>query len=1565
MVLLFLLIVGAVNLPFVHKFLTAKTNSVLESKGIPVHIGKITLLLNGKIGISELAFILPPKDTIIYAQKVSVDVSPLPLFSKKVIVNDITLNKAVINILTDTVTGNLQLMQAFNSSEKTNKKPEQTDETNEKKNPWDIDLKNVLLKNIRFVYSDLTGGIIVKQNLDKAEIDFNQFSLLKQQIDVGNVEIVKPEGLVAVWKGIEKPLKESESSAAWRFSLENLDITDLLFTLDQPDAGQQMDVSLKNGNISLEKLDLATREILVQKVKLVDPRVTFSGIEKPVEINEEKEKEVTFSIPVFSWIIKADQAIIDNGFLTIKTEGLTNDTTSNKWFPFHDLNASFSQIGISPGGYHLNMEKLSFGMSDELEIDSGSLQFDSDSLQNIALKINLSALINEKTSWLKKENHLKFLTDISGNSEVLKINQLGLESTSGLRINIDGKLLNPSQMQESEFDLHIASGTISRAQLAPIIHQFSPKTELPSFKPFTFSGSIRNSVIKPVFSLAIKSESGQIDASGSFNANNTSGELQATLTNILLSEMMGETYPENFTGNIQLQGKIGSGKMPQGSGIIQIDSVRFNNKTTKNISINASAENDLAEISIITADTALNLNLNGHFMWDKSNAYSGDLKGYFDVDLTGMNLYSKPFTGKGNIDGSFGFKPDGIDASIDLDNLSLSNDKSNTVLTSTSFNLNANDTIIVSDFNSDFIKTHFESRASIKEFTTALDSIRLKNIVNLDSANFINLGAFKNIEYFEFTSTIRHDSVFNLFYPDSVLNFSNINVDIGKKGIDSITRGSITTEWIVFNKIKSINPAVLARFDHDRLTFEIKTEGIVEEEIQFGKLGLKVDVFPSYLSSNLTVEDKEGNVLHQIGFDAERKNDLVIFKSTEPDWIINKNPWTLSPPEFITWNQVTKKLIAKLDMHFDDRYIGFKGENTESLELTLNNIEFKNFALPFIVDIMPDGKIDGKVKYHKTQNDNLDANLQFSKFNWKNVSFNSITINGKLVADSTGVKESDILIIADDSISTSIQFVSNSILKEFQLKSKFNNLHFQIIEPFVKEFASNLHGSTDGNITIVKKNSKMAFDGDIKFNDFGLKVIPLKTWLTIPDNKIEIQQNKFIFNNFTVIDSLKRPLTINGNINFINKDDINADLKVEADKIQLMNTTESKDSPLFGSIIVKSGLSIKGSLFSPTIKGNIELESGTNLTYQLIQDLSVKGSQSDVVFATITDSLGVIYPENENKGKTTKMPMIETTIRINPRSVFNVKVEDLYTIDIAIAGDGLLNYNMLPNNTMSLNGDYQISSGNCKLKITGWPLKNFNISRGSSVSWNGSVENPVLNLEATTKVRGSYTNPIDNKSRVVDFVVSMKLKNKLSDLEIIFGVQSSDQYITSVLSSLSSDEMMRQAVNLLLFETIEIPGIESSSNYLSSQINSFWESQLNSLASTKMNKTKLSFGIDSYNQSTAAGGKQEKTSFTYEMERKFMNDRATVKISGKLNDYNEGAYQTNSLFENFIFEYALDSLNTKNLKLYQKRDYEDMLEGEVVKYGAGFLYRKNYKKLSDIWQRKKRLKLENKKDSIN
>jgi len=273
---------------------------------------------------------------------------------------------------------------------------------------------------------------------------------------------------------------------------------------------------------------------------------------------------------------------------------------------------------------------------------------------------------------------------------------------------------------------------------------------------------------------------------------------------------------------------------------------------------------------------------------------------------------------------------------------------------------------------------------------------------------------------------------------------------------------------------------------------------------------------------------------------------------------------------------------------------------------------------------------------------------------------------------------------------------------------------------------------------------------------------------------------------------------------------------------------------------------------------------------------------------------------------------------------------------------------------MSLSGIYEIQQGKAELKIIGWPRKYFTITPGSTLRWNGKLEDPELQLVTTSKVRGSYLNPVDNKNREVDFIVYMKLANRLSQLEIVFDVISADQYLTTVLGTLSKEERMRQAINLLIFERIELPNMTSSSSYVTQQINQFWESQLNQFTKSAIKGVDISFGVNTYTGASEGGGEQEYTSLSYEVKKEMFQERGSVIVSGKMNDNSPSSSQTNNMIENFTFEYALDTNRSKYLKVYRQQNYEDLLEGEVTKSGVGFIYRKNYDRLRDIWRRKKK-----------
>ena len=312
-------------------------------------------------------------------------------------------------------------------------------------------------------------------------------------------------------------------------------------------------------------------------------------------------------------------------------------------------------------------------------------------------------------------------------------------------------------------------------------------------------------------------------------------------------------------------------------------------------------------------------------------------------------------------------------------------------------------------------------------------------------------------------------------------------------------------------------------------------------------------------------------------------------------------------------------------------------------------------------------------------------------------------------------------------------------------------------------------------------------------------------------------------------------------------------------------------------------------------------------------------------------------------------------MEIDPATKINISLsKKLYNIGIISQGGGVLNYSMLVNNQVNLTGKYEINEGTADVKMTGWPNKSFKITKGGFLRWDGKLEDPEINFEAVNKVRSSYTNPVDNKPRDVDFNVTLKLSKRLSALDVLFSINTPDQYLMSIINTLSPEEQMRQAITILLFAKIDLPGISTSSDYMTEQVNQIVATQLNQLTKTTFKGIDISFGIDSYVQATQSGGQETKTSLSYEVKRSLLNNRAQIEVSGRLNDVNKQPGASDLSMNNFSFEYRLDSAATKFFKVYNEHSYEDVFEGEVIKTGIGITYRKSYPTLGDIWRKEKK-----------
>jgi len=238
------------------------------------------------------------------------------------------------------------------------------------------------------------------------------------------------------------------------------------------------------------------------------------------------------------------------------------------------------------------------------------------------------------------------------------------------------------------------------------------------------------------------------------------------------------------------------------------------------------------------------------------------------------------------------------------------------------------------------------------------------------------------------------------------------------------------------------------------------------------------------------------------------------------------------------------------------------------------------------------------------------------------------------------------------------------------------------------------------------------------------------------------------------------------------------------------------------------------------------------------------------------------------------------------------------------------------------------------------------------------MDDPELNLKALNRVSTYYVNPVDGKQRPVDFDVILQLSGYLADLDVLFTINTPDQYLMSTINALSPEERMRQAISILLFESIDLPGISSSSDYMTQQVNQILSSQLNQLTQSAFKGVDISFGLDTYSTSSQSGGEQTNTSLSYEVRKSLMNDRAQIEVSGRMRDVNQTPGASDLSLSNIAFEYSLDSAATKFLKVYNEHTYDDVFEGEVIKTGIGVSLRKRYRKFGDIWKREKKKKKE-------
>ncbi len=1595
LLVLVILLVAGVNLPFSQRAITEKVNGIFQRKGIPARVEKITLFINGKLGTDRLQLIDAAGDTIIYGGQVRASARLVPLLFRKVKISSLAIEDAVVRITTDPVTGKPDLLALFATGEKP---PEAKDESRKK---WDISVRAVNLKNIRVTYNDAFHGIYLNPTVGKLSVKLDNLSLSERQVYVSVIEMAEVHGGITLEK---KPYREKDPAdkiaPAWTFKLSRADLRDISFSVHQPDNSQRMEFSLAKGDISDAGVNLADHKISVEKLLLQEPGMNLLSSSSD---NVTKSKSVNGPGEGFPglWDITGENLKISGGYFNTGDYNNPSRQVDTGNPPKLDaLNLTLENLKLSSleSGFAMNI--VSFALGNGFKLEKGEINFNSGSadkslldvrLRTASSGINLEVEIGSKLAGVLKsfssvpfslkiddtgisaKDIRAFLPDrkelssamigenamlridcnASGTADLLNIGNLTLNTSAGLTFSASGQLKGIAKPPSAVCSVDFRADNITSSRLSELMQLSGESVKLPEFDTMVLTGHISDSLIAPYFFVTVQTPSDSITIDGAVNLPGKKYSMVLTDYSAQLGKLAGIKDLGHFSGIIDVDGEGFKPETMKIKATLLIDSVLFREYNYQDIRAEIAGDNGHFRFAVNAGDPSFTCDLGGTVTFNDGLTGAG-LSGSFMVDAGKLNLYNGIQAG-GTLDAAYDKSTDGMTASLSLKNLVLSSVEGTEELKNLALSFHSSDTLLEGRVQSDFMLARVHVMGSAGDIKNAFSQgkLRLAAIVDSTVSNRIPIISLLPETSLSFEAT--YDPIIGILLNDSLFSYNKVSASLTKE-----TTGNASSEISVdrFNLGKGGGFGTTLHFASvpDTTTLTVSADSLKFGNIKLADLKAAIATTMDTAMYSLKASDKDNRLIYDIEGSVRRSGDKIMINATQPEWILNGFRWTIKQGDFLVMEPDKGDFIADLHWRNDQSTIDIHGSKLEKLYIEFLDVWLNMLLVPGMNTSGYDGGITGKVEYSGNKRNEYAGRIDIRQLQTTAKQIGDLNLTGQFAYDTLGNTQSEIKLVLNDTSRLNLAVRLGSDDNRNSIRTEFSSMPLDVFESFVKKYVSGLTGEISGKLDLLSVNDKPSMNGSISVKNTALKLVPVNALFYLQDDVIRLENNRLYFDQFTILDSTHNKLRLNGNINLTDPENIQADLQVTSDHLQVMNTT-LKDNPSFnGSVFVDSKISIKGPLQSPSIAGSIVLADGTVINYRYMENMTVSETQKTITFASLDQDTVVADTKTAVSNPLSKSPDIDATIEIDPRSLFSFQISRGFDIGVKITGGGFLTYALMPNRVVNLNGTYSINEGDAELKLPGWPRKDFSITPGSYIKWDGRLDDPELNVETTTKVRGSYFNPVDQQNREVNFLVNMKLSDKLSQLEIIFDVGCQDQYITTVFNSLSKDERMRQAINLLLFETIELPNVSSSSDYVTQQINQFWESQVNQITGAIFKNVDVSFGINTFTGTTEGGAVDTYTSFTYEVKKAMFKDRGSVLVSGRMNDNSPASQQTDNVIENFIFEYALDTARTKYVKVYRQQNYEDLLEGEVTKSGVGFIYRKSYDKLSDIWRRKKKTK---------
>jgi len=722
-------------------------------------------------------------------------------------------------------------------------------------------------------------------------------------------------------------------------------------------------------------------------------------------------------------------------------------------------------------------------------------------------------------------------------------------------------------------------------------------------------------------------------------------------------------------------------------------------------------------------------------------------------------------------------------------------------------------------------------------------------------------------------------------------------------------------------------------------------------DIEGGIKGSAID----FLAHQRNIQGETG---YRVGCNAHLMGDEVRMRFFPSDPVIGYRQWEINDSNFVNVDYRTRMLDANLKLESDSSVVELytsrtPGAASENVQLNIDALRLEEWTalVPMLKDT--EGLLDANIDINwDGTNADGDATINLENFVYNgrregnlmldaDFDFDPTTSSTRLTAD----------LLADGEHAATIEGSLNdaTAATPLHLDATFERFPLRKANAFIPGGYVWLNGYAVGNLSVTGTLDAPVINGTLTPDSATLNLPRYGSTLRMPSTSIPVNDNYISFEHYKLNGLNGNDVDINGYVDLRDLDNMVIDMKASGHNVQFMDTEQRDFTQIFGKGFADVEASVVSRNGVMSVRADATLLPGSNVTYVMKDDIS-QLSQADEDMVTFIDfndpdaqALSLVT------AKASTATNILAYITVQQGAKINVFLDDEGQNRTVVDGSGKLKYSLDFAGKDNLTGTYTIESGNLRYTPPLIAQKNFDITSGSSIVWNGDMLNPTLNLSGTEKLKTSVTSE-DEGTRLVEFTIDATVGGTLNSMDLGFDLScGSDMTVQNELQGMSDNQRSQAAINLLLYNTYS--GVNSAGNInnltASAALFSFLQSTLNSWAAKTLPGVDLSFGINQY-EGAETGGTE--TSYSYRLAKTLFNDRFKIAIGGEYStDITNEEAIANNLFNDISLEYNLNENGTRYVKLFRHTGYENVLEGQITETGVAYVLKRKLTNLKNLF----------------